>query len=510
MMMKPKSGGAFRAVVTDDPYDFDMSYTGSSATNPYVIKNAYSTVLKMKLGPDVGFTDVIAEPALAEKWEVSPDATTYTFKLRKGVKFANSAPVNGREVTAADVKFSYEYMARVNEYKDLTRGQFRWMFPGLESVTTPDASTVVVKFKNSFAPFLTYAASSDNVIMPREIFDAEGHFKDTAVGSGPFLLDQNASQRGSKWVMKKNPTYYEDGKPYLDEYHIVVVRDEATRQAAFASKQIDYYIGTTDAKTWDEVRRLAPGTNEFIFTSTPRSLYLQLNDSIFSDPKLREAVACALDRDELIKVGGGGRGEWALMFANTRSDLFTQEEIKAILCHDLEKAKRLVKESGYTEGVAIPMLYNPEAAEATTAPTELIQAQLKKAGINIQFDVVSGADFTKRRRARQIDIMFLGEAQRADVDASLHLAIHPDGSFNYTNVDDPKINKLLVDQRQEVDPVKRRELLREILRYANGNNIIHGMYRANQNIFTHTYVHDFYHHADLRTQGSMINAWIDK
>ena len=258
------------------------------------------------------------------------------------------------------------------------------------------------------------------------------------------------------------------------------------------------------------MRRLAPGTNEFIFTSTPRSLYLQLKDSIFSDPKLREAVACALNRDELIQVGGGGRGEWALMFANTRSDLFTQEEIKAILCHDLEKAKRLVKESGYTEGVAIPMLYNPEAAEATTAPTELIQAQLKKAGINIQFDVVSGADFTKRRRARQIDIMFLGEAQRADVDASLHLAIHPAGSFNYTNIDDPKINKLLVDQRQEVDPVKRRELLREILRYANGNNIIHGMYRANQNIFTHTYVHDFYHHADLRTQGSMISAWIDK
>jgi ABC-type transport system substrate-binding protein len=384
------------------------------------------------------------------------------------------------------------------------------MFPGLESVTTPDASTVVVKFKNSFAPFLTYAASSDNVIMPREIFDSEGHFKDTAVGSGPFQLDQSASQRGSKWVMKKNPTYYEDGRPYLDEYHLVVVRDEATRQAALASKQIDYYVGTTDAKTWDEIRRLAPGTNEFIFTSTPRSLYLQLKDSIFSDPKLREAVACALNRDELIQVGGGGRGEWALMFANTRSDLFTQEEIKAILCQDLEKAKRLVKESGYTAGVEIPMLYNPEAAESTTAPTELIQAQLKKAGINIQFDIVSRADFTKRRRARQIDIMFLGEAQRADVDASLHLAIHPAGSFNYTNIDDPKINKLLVDQRQEVDPVKRRELLREILRYANGNNIIHGMYRANQNIFTHTYVHDFYHHADLRSQGSLTNAWIDK
>jgi len=78
----PRAGGVFREPVTDDPWDYDMSYTGSSITNPYLIKRAYSTLLRFRTGPNTGYSETVVEPLLAEKWEVSPDATTYTFQLR--------------------------------------------------------------------------------------------------------------------------------------------------------------------------------------------------------------------------------------------------------------------------------------------------------------------------------------------------------------------------------------------------------------------------------------------
>lgn len=212
---KPRFGGTFNVPVGVDPNDYDMSYTGSTSTNPTFIKLGYSYLMRLKTGADIGVSERIIEPQLAERWDVSPDATTFTFHLRKGVRFANLPPVNGRELTSADVKWSYEYMSRTRTLQDakLPASQFNWMFEGLESIQTPDPYTVVVKFKEGFAPFVNYAASSDNVIVPREIYDQDGHFKDRVAGSGPFQLDTSATQKGSSWLMKKNPTYFEEGKP---------------------------------------------------------------------------------------------------------------------------------------------------------------------------------------------------------------------------------------------------------------------------------------------------------
>src|SRR5688572_26582679 len=89
MSDKPVSGGVFRAPVSDDPFDFDMSFTGSSNTNPFVIKNAYASLLRFKVGADIPYSQAVVEPYLASSWEVSPDVKTYTFHLNKGVKYAN-------------------------------------------------------------------------------------------------------------------------------------------------------------------------------------------------------------------------------------------------------------------------------------------------------------------------------------------------------------------------------------------------------------------------------------
>lgn len=504
---KPVSGGTLN-IPTTDPNDFDMSSQGSTTTNARILKPGYSTVLRLKTGPGTGYSDIIVEPFLADRWETSPDAKTYTFHLRKGVKFANVAPVNGRELTSADVKWSYEYMARAGEFSKLTPSQFGYLFEGLDSITTPDPYTVVVKFTDSFAPFLTYAASSDNVIMPKEVYARDGHFKDMILGTGPFQPDFASSQKGSSWLIKKNPAYWEEGKPYLDAIKFIVIADQATEQAAFAAKQIDFHVGSRDPQTWEDIKRNAPGAVQFDYTSTPTIFALNFERKPLDNLKIRKAFSMALDRDEHIK-STGGKGEWALAYSNIFDKMFTQEEIKSFIKYDPTGAKALVTEAGFANGISMELLYgNTDSTTQKTA--ELIQSQMKKANINLTLKPLGSVEFTTARRAKNGDIFLLSEAQRADLDGAMNLSVRTGGSFNYNNLADKKVDDLLSGQRKETDPAKRNILLRDLLRYINENALILSTWRTASAFFWQPYVKDFYHHADLRDVGVLQNVWLAK
>lgn len=509
---RPKAGGVFREPVTDDPWDYDMTYTGSSITNPYVVKRAYSSLLRFKTGPNIGYAEATVEPLLTERWEVSPDVTTYTFHLRKGVKFAGSPPVNGRELTSADVKWTYEYVARTGAFKErkLPTSRYNFFFEGMDSIQTPDPYTLVVKFKEPFAPFINYVATSENPIMPHEIYDQDGHFKDRIVGSGPFQLDVNASQKGSKWVFKKNPTYFEEGRPYLDGLDLIVMKDDATRQAAFKAKQVDYYVGSRDASVSDEVKRSVQGAWSIDFTSTPAIFAPNFKRPPFDNMKVRLALSRALDRDELVKVAGGGKGGWAVAFSNVRDDLFTQDEIKSFVKYNPEEAKRLLAEAGYPGGLQAEMIYSSEGNEALAKAAELVQAQLKKVGVNLVLRPLNETEMTLRRRAFDCDICSLSEAQRADLDGQLFLAARSGGPSNYNQIADAKADALIAAQRREGNPEKRHQILREVLRYLNESALAIPTYRTGQAVVIHPYVKDFYENADYRTQGVLTSAWLDK
>jgi peptide/nickel transport system substrate-binding protein len=511
-MAMPKSGGIFNVPVTDDPFDFDMTRRGSSNANPYVIKESYSSLLRFKKGPDVPYTSQEIEPSLAESWQVSGDGKTYTLNLRRGVKFANRPTVNGRELTSADVKWTIEYTARLSPFdqdKELGPSRYTYFYEGLQSVTTPDPYKVVIQFKDVFAPFLTYMASSDSPIIPHEIYDADGSFTDTIAGTGPYQLDQDASQQGSKWVMQKNPTYFEKGKPYVDTINLIVIREDATRLAAYTTKQVDYIVGGRDPSVWDEIQRAVPTSVGQELSGTPAIMALNFTEAPFDNLTLRKALSLGIDRDELVKSAAGGKGSIALAFTNTRNDLFTEEEKRAIARFDPEEAKRLVKEAGYPNGVEAEMIYSGNSI-ASTKPAELVQAQLKKVGINIVLNPLPTAEMTKRRRAFDGQIFWLSEASRTDIDAALFLAVHSKGRSNYNQIAFPEIDAKIVDQRREKDPAKRLVILRDIFKTINEEAYAIPTYRVNQAVYTHPYVKNFFQTADRRTQGFMDTLWLDK
>lgn len=255
---------------------------------------------------------------------------------------------------------------------------------------------------------------------------------------------------------------------------------------------------------------MTPDAVELEIRSTPVRFDLNLKRSPLDNFKVRKAISLALDRDEAIKVMEGGRGGWALAGSNVFGELHTQEEIKSFVKYDPAEAKRLLAEAGYPNGVHIGEVTFSNADQSTTKGAELVQAQLKKAGIELTLKPVTSNKHATLRRSKTFDVLYLSEAQRSDIDSSLHLMVHPAGSFNYASIDDPKINSLLAAQRKEVNPEKRREILRELLRYANESATLIPVWRRTTYVFMQPYVKGFYHQADYRTIGSVWSTWLAK
>lgn len=460
----PVYGGRINVMVPVDPFDWDISYTGKTSPNSTGINLAYNRLLGFKTGPDIPYSEQVLQPELAERWEVSPDAKSFTFYLRKGVKFADLAPVNGREFTSEDVRFSVEYVTRTGEFKDkgLPKPELGWMYEGIDRVETRDEYTAVIRFKNPFVPFINYAASEWNPMMGRELYQADGHFKDRLAGTGPFQLDASDSQKGTRWVWKKNTSYWDEGKPYADELRWLVLSDQAGALAAFQTKQIDELNALANFEAEDVIKNNRQA--QVLEYLQPRSPHLYLSSvpgRPTADVRVRRAISLALDRDEFMRVVSGGKGTWSM--TGSVAGFFSQEETKKILRHDPELARRLLAEAGYRNGVNLewPIV----KADADITIYELIQAQVKKAGINIKLNPMAKPEQRALRKSGNFDVdIGIGSGQlNADPDSGVFASFHSKSSGNYGKVNDPDLDKLLIAQRQETDPQKRKELLRTTL-----------------------------------------------
>jgi peptide/nickel transport system substrate-binding protein len=470
----PHPGGQLNLRASTDPFDWDLSYVGKSAPNGGGMGLAYNSLLSYKFGPGVGFADLTLVPSLAESWEVSPDATQFTFHLRRSVRFANLQPVNGRDLTSADVRWSYEYWSRTGSIAaaNLPKSQFDWFFEGMNAIETPDPYTTTVRFGKPFVPFLSYAAADFNPVVPHELYDQFGSLKDHIVGSGPYQLDPENSQKSSRWVWKRNPNYWDQGKPYIDELRWLVIEDDAAGAAAFRSKQLDVLgaglsgrLGYSQAQ---QVRRDNPGAVEYGF-SYPELTHVWINTrhKPLDDLRVRQAIALSVDRDEFVKTLLGGTGDWAL--AGAFPDTFSQQEIKQMLRRDPQEARQLLAAAGYSDGLDIEMTYPGKAyGDDFITLLQLFQSQLKQGGINISLKSVDKDTESSGRKNGTYTISITpGLSLEGDIDSYLFQFFHPSSKANYSGLSDPKLTTLIESQRQEPDATKRQDLIRQAVRMIN-------------------------------------------
>ncbi len=509
---QPKKGGVLNLRVQNDPYDFDLSYAGKAAGTTDLGRTVTESLMGYRAGGDVGYMDKVFRPELAERWEVSPDARTYTFHLRRGATFHDVEPVNGRELTAADVKWTFEYYSRSGEFKEkkLPTGQFEWMFEGMERVETPDPYTVVVRFKEPFAPFLSYAANDYTAIVPKEIYEKDGHLKDRVIGTGMFSWDQAASQKGSRWVVKRNPNYWVPDRPYLDGVRSLLIADDSSAIAAFQTKQLDYLGAALSPREAQEALRAVPSAVAFKFPKAePVHLYMNHRQAPLDDPRVRQAVSLAIDPDEFIKVIAEGEGGWAL--AGSVAGIFTSDEVKQVVRYDPSESKRLLAQAGYPNGVTIPFQFPPERRDWVQW-FELFDAQMRRVGITLQAQAMPYAEYSTLRKAGKHGINITGKDVVADVDSYIYGVFYPGNRNNYDGVNDPELAKLLEAQRREADPEKRLALIKQAVRMINGEPkwLGRAIYFGTEYEFWQPYVKGFgvnFHEEGLDV---LVGTWLDK
>jgi peptide/nickel transport system substrate-binding protein len=467
---KPVYGGGLRVPLASDFFTFDASID-AKIVNPYAQTLGYESLLTFKSGPGVDYYDTTLAPLLASSWE-APDPQTYILHVRKNVKFADIAPLNGRALTAADVKFSLEYQSRTGSFANakIPPGDLSYMYEGLEGITTPDDATAIAHFGAPFAPFLNYASGVGSLIMPRELLDREGGFTSNIVGTGAFQLDAGATQHGTRWVFKKNAGYWDSGKPYLDTVNHIVLRDNVTTYSAFQSRQIDI-VRVIDPQVAGTMQRTNPDAIAQDFASQQLGLYINNARPPLGDERVRRAVSTSIDRKEFDQTFAAGKGGLAML--GTLPGTFTQQEMAQIVKFDPADAKSLLSSAGLGNGLQLEIMM---ASQDTAPQAQLLQGQLKQAGINASIKTLDSASWAQRLHKGDFDLSLNAFAVVGDVDSKLYGNFYSKSPGNYVGAKDAAYDKLAEAQRQQIEPGKRREAIRQASRYIQEHGMSTALY----------------------------------
>ncbi len=214
------------------PSHFDHHQTSTSRRNT-TLSFVYSTLVRYKVGADVRPGTFTVEPHLAERWE-QPDDTTYIFHLRQGVKWHNKPPLNGRELVAEDVKFTYD------RFLTEPGNPLRFMLEPVDRVEVVDRYTVKFVLKEPFVWLVNVLANPYGTwIIAPEVVQHFGDLKkpESVIGTGPFLLERY--EPNVKTVFKRNPDYFLKDQPYVDGVEWLVLEDPSTGLAMYRTGQID-------------------------------------------------------------------------------------------------------------------------------------------------------------------------------------------------------------------------------------------------------------------------------
>jgi peptide/nickel transport system substrate-binding protein len=288
----PKRGGILRVRGWDPPH-FDPHLTRNFKTHT-TLSFVYSKLLRHKVGADVPPGSFIVEPDLAERWE-APDETTYIFYLRQGVRWHNKPPVNGRELVAEDVKFSFD------RFLTLEGNPERQLLEPVDRVEVVDRYTVKFDLKEPFVWLLDVLANAMCMwIIAPEVGKKYGDFKkvETTIGTGPFLLEYY--EPNVKTVFKRNPDYFRQGLPYVDGVEWLVVEDESTGLAMYRAGQLDAGPGanwTVRQPDLEALKQSHPHLRyQDMLPNNSTTIWMRTDQPPFTDVRVRRAISQAVDR----------------------------------------------------------------------------------------------------------------------------------------------------------------------------------------------------------------------
>lgn len=402
------------------------------------------------------------EPELAKSWEVSDDNLTYTFHLRDDVYFHN-----GDKMTAEDVAWT------MNEWhkKETYTKDYLVFFNNAE---VKDDYTVVLHYDKIYSAALESLSMTLMGILDKSYtlekmgssWDTSGNAQSRGVygeiapnGTGPFKFVSKVS--GESYTMESNEKYFE-GAPAFKKVTVKIMTDANAALMALESGEIDVlsHAPASDKPAIESNPDLVWYQND----DTPMLIWLMLNkaDEYLKNDKVRQAIAYALDKEEI--AIGTTDGVGGVLHSPIPTKAIGYSDAVKDYEQDIEKAKQLLAEAGYPDGFTIEM--KTITSNTYKKPSEIIQAQLAKIGITVKVTVVDTFWSDVAAHDFSMGIMNLC-IYVPDADQALYPLYYSNTKRNYVAVSNPDLDKLLDEARSEIDIDKRTKL------YADAQQIFH-------------------------------------
>jgi len=466
----PRRGGVFRIRGEDATTGFDPHLVVNHHRISTNLSFTHSRLVKIKAGPSVVPGTQPIEPDLAESWS-QPNDRTYVFKLRKGVRWHPKPPVNGRELTADDVKYTYDRFLQVKGNPN------RSMLGHVEKIDVVDKYTVRFTLSEPFGWFLDYLANTVMWIIPREAVEQYGDLRraESVIGTGPWMLERY--EPNTRLIFVRNKDYFMPGLPYADGVEVTVDEDPSSRMASWIAGKYDFapeYGQCVRRLDLPVAQQRRPGlkTQDFVvlfgaFTA------MKLDREPFRDVRVRRALGMSDDWKQILETNAWSLGkglpnpavpaalrEWAIPI-----DQLTPTG-RRLYERDVNESKRLLFEAGFPQGfkttVEATLAWSPDYVDAL----QVSMRGWKDAGIDAELKPKDFGAYMATTIYGKFDKLGHGLRGGSPIaDITLYNAHVPGEPLNASGVDDPKLTEMLRLQRRTLDVAKRREIVYDIQRY---------------------------------------------
>lgn len=321
------------------------------------------------------------EPSLAKSWDISTDGLTYTFHLLPDLKFSDGTPVKGE-----DWIFSFE------RAKNASEKYWKFAAENIADIKAPDDKTLVITLKAPNASTLSYFSMFNMAVQSKAAFEKTGSYAEKGpIGTGPYFVKEWVKDK--YLLLEKNPNYHVQGEPKTDQIKFVVVPDDDARVMQLQAGEVDVitdvpYSSMSNLKNAKDIQAVGlPSTSN-------RYLVFNTTDMILNNPKVRQALVYATNKQELVNMVLNGYGEVATSYM-PKNGLFWNDQIQAVP-YDAAKAKELLAAAGYPDGFEVELLVRSGNAVFEQIAT-IIKEQWARAGVKVNLVSLDTASLLDRQ-----------------------------------------------------------------------------------------------------------------
>lgn len=450
----PKRGGILRTAFGVTTSHFDVHQGGSAA----VLSHLYNNLVRYDLTD--GLRTIV--PDLATSWDVSEDGLTYTFTLREGVTYHDGEPFGAKDVVAS--------FSRIIDPPEGIVSPLQGDLSMLDSVEEVDDSTVQFNL-NSPRPFFLNLLSATNYVIYSKKSLEENNFdlrEVVAPGTGAFKYVNY--QTAEKWILERNENYWDPELPYIDGVELIHVPAWSDRGTAVLTEQASMSWNVA-FETWaeGETRSEEIGVNKLPGFGAYWVIFNN-NKAPFDDPRVRQAVHLGVSKQNLIKAFSTQEQinltSWVPhgdAFATPQEQLLETPGYREDKTEDIERAKQLLADAGYADGITGVELLAASVAPHSELLAPAFQDQLKRnLGIETTIRVTERALLKDEQRSGNFQLVLdtYGHGV-SDISPRANLWWKTGGSQNFSGYSNPDFDALLEQIDVELDVAKRADLINQ-------------------------------------------------